>query len=80
MDILDEATDDINAFLASLDSGVTVVTPTIEDPAKLEDVDGLAHSLWDTDPDVEDIHPDYLQAVMDLQDVAFEDIRVYRGN
>jgi hypothetical protein len=38
MDILDEATDDIYTFLASLDSGITVKMPTIEDPVELEDV------------------------------------------
>jgi hypothetical protein len=37
MDVLDDATEDIYAFLASLDSGVAVVTPAIEDPFELKD-------------------------------------------
>jgi hypothetical protein len=60
-DILDEATNNIYAFLEAFDGGnVSLPTET--------------HSLWDTDPDVEDIHPDYLQAMTDLQDVAIDDI------
>jgi len=54
MDVLDEATKDIYAFLASLDSGVTVVTLD-EDPVELEDVDAFAQSVWDTIPDADRI-------------------------
>jgi hypothetical protein len=53
MDVLDEATDDIYTFLASLDSGVMGVTLD-EGPVELKDIGSeFAQSIWDTIPDAD---------------------------
>jgi hypothetical protein len=59
-DELDKAIEDIFMFLEAIDGG-NVSLPT------------EMHSLWDTDPDIEDIHPDYVQVMTDLQDVAIDE-------